>query len=196
MEWCFSGTESLLYGNWNLHTCREGKCKVDHPYRLTGTNTSRKQKCCSPSCLWSQAQGIHLGKKILEFWTTRHRCICIYMWTLNWDANCFLPAESKDCMNSMLFLHSYYMQFIHNINVCHFYCTNLVESEMAGTNILNTEVWRLLSLSPKSLCNHSIRTFQPLCVTLTLSFLSFIRIVSFFLGNYSYDHWNYGKQGY
>ena len=31
--------------------------EVDRPYRLTGANPSRKQECCSPSCLWSQAQG-------------------------------------------------------------------------------------------------------------------------------------------
>ena len=30
---------------------RKGKCEVDRPYRLTGANPSRKQKCCSPSCL-------------------------------------------------------------------------------------------------------------------------------------------------
>ena len=56
MEYCYSGTESLWYGSWNRHVCRKGKCAADRHSRSTGVNPSRKQRCCSPSCLWSQAQ--------------------------------------------------------------------------------------------------------------------------------------------
>ena len=56
MEYCFSWTESLWYGSWNRHVCRKGKCAADRHSRSTGVNPSRKQRCCSPSCHWSQAQ--------------------------------------------------------------------------------------------------------------------------------------------
>ena len=43
-----------------------GKYEIDRPYRLTGANPSRKQKCCSTSCFRSQAQGIQLTEIILK----------------------------------------------------------------------------------------------------------------------------------
>ena len=56
MEYCYSGTESLWYGSWNRHVCRRGKFAADRHSRSIGVDQSRKQRCCSPSCLWSQAQ--------------------------------------------------------------------------------------------------------------------------------------------
>ena len=56
MEYCYSGTESLWYGSWNRHVCRKGKFAADRHSRSTGVNPSRKQRCCSLSCLWSQPQ--------------------------------------------------------------------------------------------------------------------------------------------
>ena len=56
MEYCYSGTGSLWYGSWNRHVCRKGKFAADRHSWSTGVNPSRKQRCCSPSCLWSQAQ--------------------------------------------------------------------------------------------------------------------------------------------
>ena len=35
------------------HVCRKGKCAADRPSWSTGVNPSKKQKCCSPLCLWS-----------------------------------------------------------------------------------------------------------------------------------------------
>ena len=102
VEYCYSGTESLWYGSWNRHVCRKGKCAADRHSRSTGVNPSRKQRCCSPSCLWSQAQrdtSDQDNSQNLGYWLTiRHRYICIAK--LNWDANFFFPVESKDCMNS------------------------------------------------------------------------------------------------
>ena len=85
MEYCYSGTESLWYGRWNRHVCRKGKCAADHHSRSTGVNPSRKQRCCSPSCLWSQAQRDTFdpdNSQSLGYWLTiRHRCICMWSWT-------------------------------------------------------------------------------------------------------------------
>ena len=85
MEYCYSGTESLWYGSWNRHVCRKGKCAADLTSRSTGVNPSRKQRCCSPSCLWSQAQGDTSdpdNSPNLGYWLTiRHRCICMWSWT-------------------------------------------------------------------------------------------------------------------
>ena len=85
MEYCHPGTESLWYGNWNRHVCRKGKCAADRHSRSTGVNPSRKQRCCSPSCLWSQAQRDTFdpdNSQSLGYWLTiRHRCICMWSWT-------------------------------------------------------------------------------------------------------------------
>ena len=85
MEYCYSGTESLWYGSWNRHVCRKGKCAADRHSRSTGVNPSRKQRCCSPSCLWSQAQRDTSDPdnyQNLGYWLTIcHRCICMWSWT-------------------------------------------------------------------------------------------------------------------
>ena len=85
MEYCYSGTERLWYGSWNRHVCRKGKCAADRHSRSTGVNPSRKQRCCSPSCLWSQAQRNTFdpdNSQSLGYWLTiRHRCICVWSWT-------------------------------------------------------------------------------------------------------------------
>ena len=77
MEYCYSGTESLWYGSWNRHVCRKGKCAADRHSR-----SSRKQRCCSTSCLWSQAQldtSDPDNSQNLSYWLTiRHRCICMW----------------------------------------------------------------------------------------------------------------------
>ena len=44
MGHCYSGMESLKYGNENSHACRKGKCESDHHYRSTEANQSRRQK--------------------------------------------------------------------------------------------------------------------------------------------------------
>ena len=85
MEYCYSGTESLWYGSLNHHVCRKGKCAADRHSRLTGVNPSRKQRCCSQSCLGPQAQRDTSDQdnvQNLGYWLTiRHRCICIWSWT-------------------------------------------------------------------------------------------------------------------
>ena len=85
MEYCYSGTESLWYGSWNRHICRKGKFAADRHSRSTGVNPSRKQRCCSPSCSWSQAQRDTSdpdNSQNLGYWLTiRHRCICMWSWT-------------------------------------------------------------------------------------------------------------------
>ena len=101
MECCCSGTESLWYGSWNRHVCRKGKCAADRPFRSTGVNPSRKQRCCSLSCFWSQVQRNTSDadkSQNLGYWLTiRHRCIMMWSWT---EMLTFFPVESKDCMKS------------------------------------------------------------------------------------------------
>ena len=46
--------------------CRKGKCEVDRPFRLTGVNPSRKQKCCSPCVFDLKFRGIHLTEIIFK----------------------------------------------------------------------------------------------------------------------------------
>ena len=57
---------------------------TDRHSRSTGVNPSRKQRCCYPSCLWSQAQRDTFDQdnsQSLGFWLTiRHRCICMWSW--------------------------------------------------------------------------------------------------------------------
>ena len=81
---CCSGTESLWYGSWNSNVCRKEKCAADRPFRLTGVNPSRKQRCCCLSYFWSQVQrdtsDPDYSQNIGYWLTTRHRCIC--MWSL------------------------------------------------------------------------------------------------------------------
>ena len=85
MEYCYSGTESLWYGSRNHHVCSKGKFAADRHSRSTGVNPSRKQRCCSQSCLWSQAQRNTFdpdNSQSLGYWLTiRHRCICMWSWT-------------------------------------------------------------------------------------------------------------------
>ena len=58
----------------------------------------KKQKCCYLSCLWSQVQrdtpdpgnSQTLGRLL-----TKHNHV-----KLNRDSNCFLPVDSKECINS------------------------------------------------------------------------------------------------
>ena len=87
MEYCYSGTESLWYGSWNRHVCRKGKCAADRHSRSTGVNPSRKQRCCSPSYLWSQGQLDTFDPdnyQSLGYWLiTRHRCICMWMFKVS-----------------------------------------------------------------------------------------------------------------
>ena len=63
----------------------KGKYAADRDPRSTEVNPSRKQRCCSPSCLWSQAQRDTSdpdNSQNLGCWLTkRHRCICIWSWT-------------------------------------------------------------------------------------------------------------------
>ena len=101
VEYCYLGTESLLYGSWNRYVCRKGKCEADRHSRSTGVNPSRKQRCYSPSCLWSQAQRDTSdpdNSQNLGYWLTiRHRCIC----EVEMRCTFFFPVESKDCKNSV-----------------------------------------------------------------------------------------------
>ena len=53
---CFLWVESLFYGNWNRQVCLKWKCEVDRSSRSTGVGLDKKQKCCSLSCVFSQAQ--------------------------------------------------------------------------------------------------------------------------------------------
>ena len=77
----------------------------DRPCRLTGANPSRKQKCCSPSCLWYQAQGDTSDRdnyqSLAGLLMDKTSSMYLYL-KLNWDVNRFLQAESKDCMNLKL----------------------------------------------------------------------------------------------
>ena len=88
MEYCYSGTETLWYGSWNRHVCRKGKCAADRHSRSTGVNPSRKQRCCSPLCLWSKAQRDTSDPdnfQNLGYWLTiRHRCICMWSQGVPW----------------------------------------------------------------------------------------------------------------
>ena len=83
MEYCYSG--SLWYESWNRHVCCKGKFADDRHSLSTGVNPSRKQSCCSPSCLWSQAQRGTSDpdySQNLGYWLIiRHRCICMWSWT-------------------------------------------------------------------------------------------------------------------
>ena len=62
----------------------------------------RKQRCCSPSCIWSQTQRDISDPdnfQNLGYWLTiRHRGMCMWNWTEMLIF--FFPVESKDCMNS------------------------------------------------------------------------------------------------
>ena len=99
MEYCYSGTELLWLGSWNRHVCRRGKCAADHPFRSTGVNPSRKQRCCSPSCLWCQAQrdaSDPVYSQNLGYWLTmRHRCIFMWSWTGMLTFSFQLRAKNK-----------------------------------------------------------------------------------------------------
>ena len=83
MEYWFSGKESL----WNRHVCHNAKCAAGRPSRWTGVDPSRKQRCCSQSCLLSQAQwdtSNQDNSENLDYWLTivlRHRYIDMWSWT-------------------------------------------------------------------------------------------------------------------
>ena len=63
----------------------EGSAKLTVPPRSTGIDPSRKQRCCSQSCLLSQAQrdtSDQDNSENLGYWLTiRHRCIDMWSWT-------------------------------------------------------------------------------------------------------------------
>ena len=84
MGYCFSETESLWYWNSNCHVCSNKGWEVVCFPRLIGANASRKQKCCSPSCLWLYAQcetyDRYFDQSIGYLWTIRHQCISIWIY--------------------------------------------------------------------------------------------------------------------
>ena len=99
----FSGTENLWYGNWNRHICHKWNYmyEVDSPYRSTEVNLGMKQKCCFLSCLWSQVQQDTSGPCNSQTLSFIEKILSMYLYVkLNRDANCFLPVESKICLNS------------------------------------------------------------------------------------------------
>ena len=128
MEYCYSGTERLWYGSWNHHVCRKGKFAADRHSRSAGINPSRKQRCCSPSCLWSQAQrgtSDPDNSQNLGYWLTiRHRCICMWSWTemliflSSWEQGlyefCFVWVQKCAVFRSFL-LHvlTYWAEILH-----------------------------------------------------------------------------------
>ena len=82
MEYCYSGKESLWYGRWSRHVCHKGKCAADRPFWSTGVNPSRKQRCCSQSCLLFQATSDQDNSENIDYWLTiRHRCVDMWSWT-------------------------------------------------------------------------------------------------------------------
>ena len=85
IEYCYSEKESLCYGSWTRQYCRKWKCTAECPSWSTGANPSRKQRCCYPSYLLSQAQwGTSDQENIqnLDYrLTIRHRCIDMWSWT-------------------------------------------------------------------------------------------------------------------
>ena len=50
--------------------------------------------------------GIHLTEIILKVWVINEQYV-IDVLKLNWDANRFLPAENKDCINSASYKYRY-----------------------------------------------------------------------------------------
>ena len=80
----------------------KGSAQLTVHSRSTGVNPSRKQRCCSQSCLWSQAQRDTFDQdnsQSLGYWLTiRHLCICLWSW--NEMLFFSFQFESKDCMNS------------------------------------------------------------------------------------------------
>ena len=101
MEYRYSGKGSLWYGSWYHHVCHKGKCTADRPCRSLGVDPSRKQRCCSQSCLLSQAQydtSNQDNSQSLDYWMTiRHRCIDMWSWT---EMQTFFSIDRNDCMNS------------------------------------------------------------------------------------------------
>ena len=85
-----STQNNLISCSWN--------CEVDHPSLSTVVNLGEKQMLCSLRCLWSQVQKDTSGRDYFRIlgclWTVHHQCTC------KWDAKCFFPVESKDCMKS------------------------------------------------------------------------------------------------
>ena len=99
-----SGTQGRLqYGNRNRRASLERKCEVDHPHRSTRVNPTKKQKCCSPPCLWSQVEVSlpDLGdcqsrvinrEYVVDVPVCELRC-------------CFLLVENRDSVNSAFYVY-------------------------------------------------------------------------------------------
>ena len=55
------------------------------PFRSTGVNPGKKQKCCSLSCLWFRVQRYTSGPGNSQtlgcLWTKHHRCTYMWNWT-------------------------------------------------------------------------------------------------------------------
>ena len=72
-------------GVWIVTFVVKGNCADDRLSRSTRVNPSRRQTCCSTSCLWSQAQWDTSDpdySQNLGYWLTiRHRYICMWSWT-------------------------------------------------------------------------------------------------------------------
>ena len=72
---------------WKMKSSRLSwrKGAADRPFRSTGVNPSRKQRCCSQSCLLFQAQRDTSDQDNYEniyYWLTiRHRCVDMWSWT-------------------------------------------------------------------------------------------------------------------
>ena len=85
MEYYYSGTESMWYGNWNHFVCHRWKCEVDHPSQSTLVSLGKKQKWCSLWCPWYQVQQDPSGPDSCRtlgcLWTIHHRCTCKWDWT-------------------------------------------------------------------------------------------------------------------
>ena len=85
MEYYYSGTESLWWGNWNNLVWRRWKCEIDHPSQSTEVNLGKKQKWCSLWCPWSQVQQDTSSTDNVRIlgclWTIHHRCTYKWDWT-------------------------------------------------------------------------------------------------------------------
>ena len=85
MEYYYSGTENLWYGNWNHLFCRRWKYEVNHPSQSTVVNLGKKQKWCSLWCPWSHVQQDTSGPEHFRIlgclWTIDHQCTWKCDWT-------------------------------------------------------------------------------------------------------------------
>ena len=73
----------------------KGSAKLTVPTDLTGTNPRSDGLC---RVFDPKLRRIHLTEIILKVWVINDNTSSMYLYVkLNWDANRFLPAESKDC---------------------------------------------------------------------------------------------------